>query len=224
MKLSDFDYYLPRSAIAQFPLKDRDASRMMVIKKEERSISHHLFKEIDEFLSPGDVCVVNNSRVIPARLWGTKESGGRVEILLLTKRGQERHAVVWDALIRPARRVKVGTILRFDDKGVAQIRERIDGKKWRVAFSSEMPFEEFLEKYGAVPLPPYIKRKDTAEDRERYQTIFASTPGSVAAPTAGFHFSPYILGKITARGVKVVEVTLHVGYRLTFWEKSPPGG
>ncbi|HOL59950.1 MAG TPA: tRNA preQ1(34) S-adenosylmethionine ribosyltransferase-isomerase QueA [Syntrophales bacterium] len=212
MKLSDFDYFLPRSAIAQYPLEERDASRMMVIKRAEKSISHHLFGEIDTFVMPGDVLVVNDSRVIPARLYGWKETGGKVELLLLKKHREERLAEIWDVLVRPARRVKVGTLIQLGEKAVAKVIERVDGKKWRLAFSVEGPFDKFLEAMGNVPLPPYIKRKDTPDDRARYQTIFAARPGSVAAPTAGFHFSSRILEKIEARGAKVVPITLHVGY------------
>lgn len=212
MKVSDFDYFLPRSAIAQHPLAKRDASRMMVIKRGEKSISHHLFSDIDAFVGPGDVLVVNDSRVIPARLHGQKETGGVVEILLLKKCGDERLFTIWEALVKPARRVKVGNLIQLGGEAVAKVVERVDSKKWRLAFFADEPFEDFLHKHGEVPLPPYIKRKDTPEDRERYQTIFASRPGSVAAPTAGFHFSPKILEKIEARGAKVVSITLHVGY------------
>ncbi|MCX7982824.1 MAG: tRNA preQ1(34) S-adenosylmethionine ribosyltransferase-isomerase QueA [Syntrophales bacterium] len=212
MKISEFDYFLPRSAIAQYPLETRDASRMMVIKKAEKSISHHLFSEIDNFIFPGDVLVVNDSRVIPARIHGWKESGGKVELLLLRKIGETRLTTVWDALVKPGSRVKEGTVIKLGAGAVAKVLERLEGKKWRLSFLVEGSFEDFLQTHGEVPLPPYIKRKDTPADRERYQTIFASHPGSVAAPTAGFHFSPRILEKIEARGGKIVRVTLHVGY------------
>lgn len=216
MKLSDLDYYLPRAAIAQYPLKEREASRMMIIKREERAIYHHQFHEIDTFLKEGDVLVVNDSRVIPARLHGVKEAGGKVELLLLRNRGETRHAIIWDVLVKPARRVKEGTIVLFGNGALAQAMERIDDKKWRFAFSVDGSFDDFLAQYGETPLPPYIKRADgegnDVPDQERYQTIFARHPGSVAAPTAGFHFSEPILERIHARGARIVPITLHVGY------------
>jgi len=215
MDVAELDYYLPRSAIAQYPLAERDASRMMVIKKEERAIYHHQFRDLCTFLRAGDVLVVNDSRVIPARLYGLKETGGKVELLLLKRISEMGHGEIWEAMVKPARRVREGTVIHFGDDALAQVVERVDEKKWRLVFSVPGSFEEFLSSYGETPLPPYIKREGDRlplQDRQRYQTIFARHPGSVAAPTAGFHFSPAMLEQLQARGVQVVPITLHVGY------------
>ncbi len=218
MNLADFDYDLPPELIAQAPLDKRDSSRMLVIHRNKDLIDHRSFYDIDSYLGPGDVLVVNDSKVIPARLTGTKETGGTVEILLLSRRDDraDESAALWDVLLKPAKRVHEGSSIFFGNAGKAKIIRRISDKKWRIAFSTPVPFEEFLHACGTAPLPPYIKRKGGAKgninDLERYQTIYARAPGSVAAPTAGFHFSDQVIDKLAAKGVSIAPVTLHVGY------------
>ena len=218
MKLSDFAYELPPELIAQAPLAERDASRMMILNRREGLVDHHFFREIDAYLEEGDVLVVNDSKVIPARLMGRKETGGTVEILLLSggDEGKDPSPAVREALLKPAKRVRAGTRISFGDAGEALVTERISDKKWRLTFSTPGSFEDFLQACGTAPLPPYIKRKGTGAgnpgDLERYQTIYARVPGSVAAPTAGFHFSPRVLERLSRKGIPLVTVTLHVGY------------
>lgn len=218
MKLSAFDYDLPPEAIAQAPLPERDASRMMVLHRNDTRIEHAAFCDITSFLHAGDVLVVNDSKVIPARLTGTKETGGTVEILLLSgKDNPDDHAeAVWDVLLKPAKRVREGTVISFGQKGRARVTKRLSDKKWRLVFSTAGTFDDFLQTCGTAPLPPYIKRTGQVpgaiNDLERYQNIYAHSPGSVAAPTAGFHFSPRVMEQLVRKGVLVVPVTLHVGY------------
>ena len=217
MKLTDFDYDLPEELIAQKPGSERDRSRMMVLDRRGCSLENRLFFELTEFLRAGDVLVVNESKVIPARLTGKKETGGRIEILLLTRRSPaEDPAPVWEVLLRPAKRVGPGTRISFDSGGEAEALERLSDRKWVLRFETAAPFDAFLDETGSAPLPPYIKRDPRAgksrDDLERYQTVYARTPGSVAAPTAGLHFSEEVLGRIRAKGIPVAPVTLHVGY------------
>ena len=218
MRLIDFDYHLPAELIAQAPLPERDASRMMVLKRNEGLIDHSFFHQIDSCLEEGDVLVVNDSKVIPARLTGTKKTGGVIEILLLTGREERTGTVtaVWEALLKPAKRVREGTKIDIGEAGEVEVLERISDKRWRLAFRTSAPFSEFLHTHGSAPLPPYIKRKrggpDGIDDLERYQTIYARVPGSVAAPTAGFHFSAPVLERLARKGVATASVTLHVGY------------
>jgi S-adenosylmethionine:tRNA ribosyltransferase-isomerase len=219
MKLADFDYTLPEELIAQEPAPARDQSRLMIVDRRDASIRHTIFTALPGYLQPGDVLVVNNSRVIPARLMGNKETGGRIEALLLSckvKTTSRRQS--WEALLKPAKGIRPGMVLRFAEDCQAHVVSRISEKKWLLDFTLSLPFEEFLEQQGASPLPPYIKRrgedqeKQALTDRERYQTIYAHIPGSVAAPTAGLHFSPEVLAALAGKGVPVAHVTLHVGY------------
>jgi len=211
MDISDFDYELPEELIAQVPLEQRDASRMLVIDRKNQSWSDSRFSTFTEFLRSTDVVVINNTRVIPARLIGRRlPSGGRVEILLV----RELEPAVWEALVRPGVRLKRGSTVGFD--GGRLIAEILDqpGKELRqVQFYCEGSFGDILEDIGLAPLPPYIKRTSGAssQDRERYQTVFSSKPGAIAAPTAGLHFSPRMLAEVRARA-RVAEITLHVGY------------
>lgn len=219
MKLADFDYTLPEELIAQQPAAARDQSRLMVVDRRSGSISHSIFNTLHGYLQTGDVLVVNDSRVIPARLTGKKETGGRIEVLLLacnsrtTSRQQS-----WEALLRPAKSIRPGMAVNFAEGCEARIISRISEKKWLLDFTIPYPFDEFLEQQGTSPLPPYIKRRgeetgrQALMDRERYQTIYARIPGSVAAPTAGLHFSPEVLTALAGQGVPVARVTLHVGY------------
>jgi S-adenosylmethionine:tRNA ribosyltransferase-isomerase len=191
---------------------------MMVLQRHESRIEGRFFYDIDSYLDAGDILVVNDSKVIPARLTGRKDTGGEIEILLLTGDNADMGAsmAIWDVLLRPAKRVREGTRIHFGTAGEGRVMRRLSDKKWRMLFSTPGSFQDFLRQYGTAPLPPYIKRKRKASgdvnDIERYQTIYARTPGSVAAPTAGFHFSPRVMEKLASRGVSIVPVTLHVGY------------
>ncbi len=197
MLVEEFDYPLPKELIAQKPLKNRDESRLMVLRGDE--IIHAVFSQIDEFLERGDLLVVNNSRVIPARLRGRKSTGGRVELLLLQGEDTE-----WECLVKG--RVKEGTELQFGSLRARVLEKK--GMEVKVKFSAPVVLQ-ILEKIGEMPTPPYIKEK--LEEPERYQTIFAKKPGSVAAPTAGFHFSETLLKKLGDKGIEMAEITLHVG-------------
>ena len=217
MRLEDFDYNLPEALIAQHPCEMRDHARMMVVKRETEEIVDDIFFNLPEYLKKGDVVVINDSKVIPARLIGEKETGGLIEILLLSKKSKESEPFqTWEVLLRPAKRVRTGTIISFESGCEAIIVDRLSDKKWLIKFKTEMNFQHFLSQYGTAPLPPYIKRKKGSAERDkdidRYQTIYARTPGSVAAPTAGMHFSHLVLDKIKKKGVNVAPVTLHVGY------------
>lgn len=219
MKLADFDYTLPEDLIAQEPASERDQSRLMIVDRRSGSIRHTIFNTLHRYLQKGDVLVVNNSRVIPARLTGKKATGGRVEVLLLSRKsGGTSRQQSWEALLKPAKSIRPGMEVRFAEGCEARVISRISEKKWLLDFTAPLPFEEFLEQLGAPPLPPYIKRRgegtqrQSITDRERYQTIYAQSPGSVAAPTAGLHFSPAVLTALEGQGVPVAQVTLHVGY------------
>ncbi|MFZ5650798.1 MAG: tRNA preQ1(34) S-adenosylmethionine ribosyltransferase-isomerase QueA [Bacillota bacterium] len=208
MKVTEFDYSLPEDLIAQDPAGSRDQSRLMVIRKDNETFDHRVFRDIVEYLRPGDVLVVNDTRVIPARMYGTREdTGGQVEVLLLKKNTGDG---LWEALVRPGRRVRPGTVLLFGD-GICRgtVIDATDTGGRLIRFESAAPFEEVLESVGMMPLPPYIKKYP--EDPGRYQTVYARREGSVAAPTAGLHFTGDLLEKIMCSGVKVVRVLLHVG-------------
>ena len=227
MLVSDFDFHLPEELIAQEPLADRAASRMLVLNRQTGSFSDDQFRNFPEHLHPGDVLVLNNSRVFPARLFGHRSGEhaqqlsprnpasreflkGRVEVLLTRQLGNNE----WEALVRPGRKLGVGEVLRFgEDAGAleAEIIGRGQYGERKLRFHPQPDFFERLERLGHVPLPPYISREDRSSDRERYQTVFARDRGSTAAPTAGLHFTPEILKQIRAKGVEIVEVTLHVG-------------
>lgn len=213
MKLSDFDYRLPEEFIAQDPCESRDQSRMMIVRKSDGTIGRRSFFELPEFLKEGDALVINNSKVFPARLSGRKTTGGAVEILLLAdKAGKTSTSPVWEVMLRPGKRLAPGTVIYLDGEGSARIVERVSDKKWILAFETGMPFHGFLEKYGRAPLPPYIKRKERSlRDIDRYQTVYAKVPGSVAAPTAGLHFSEKVLETLKQKGIHTATVTLHVG-------------
>jgi len=186
---------------------------MMVVDRRHGSFECRHFYELPEFLEKDDLLVINNSKVIPAKLSGKKSTGTTIEMLLLEKAGSP---VTWEVLLRPAKRVGVGTKIFFDDHSWAEITERISDKKWAVSFHPETGFDTFLEKFGSAPLPPYIKRKKglikNPQDLQRYQTVYAKNPGSVAAPTAGLHFSEGTLNTLRESGTDIAQVTLHVGY------------
>ncbi len=204
---SDYDYYLPEELIAQTPLKDRSESRLMVLNRENKTIEHMHFSDIIDKLSSNDVLVLNDTKVIPARLYGNKEdTGALIEILLLHDCGEN----VWQTLAKPQRRVKVGSIITFGDgslKAECISKEDMGICHFRLIYDGILV--EILDKLGEMPLPPYIHEK--LEDKDRYQTVYARNPGSAAAPTAGLHFTPELLKRIKDKGIELVFVTLHVG-------------
>ncbi len=217
MKLEDFGYHLPEELIAQTPSNLRDESRMMVVKRRTGEIECRTFRDLPEFAEKGNVLVINDTKVIPARLMGKKSTGGMIEILLLSRMSKDSNSPeTWQVLLRPAKRVRVGERILFDTDGEAKVIDRVSEKKWIVTFATGLAFDAFLKQYGRTPLPPYIRRHkdslDSAADMDRYQTIYARFPGSVAAPTAGLHFSQNIFDTLKKNGVYVVPVTLHVGY------------
>ena len=210
MYISDFDYELPPDLIAQAPLETRDASRMLVLDRREQTWSDSSFKEFTRHLRANDVVVVNNSRVIPARLTGHRETGGHVEIFLV----REIETNLWEALVRPGNRLKKGARVNFGDgKLIAEMLDDPGAEIRRVRFHCEGAFEDLLAQFGSTPLPPYIKRPTgtSSEDRERYQTIYSKHRGAIAAPTAGLHFTPEVLAEVS-RVASLAEITLHVGY------------
>ncbi|HYU98316.1 MAG TPA: tRNA preQ1(34) S-adenosylmethionine ribosyltransferase-isomerase QueA [Pyrinomonadaceae bacterium] len=216
MLLSEFDYELPEELIAQQPLEQRDASRMLVLNRATQTQEDSKFELLPSYIRPGDVVVVNNTRVFPARLIGQREpSGGRIEVLL----AREVKPAVWEALVRPAQRIKVGARVRFGDSGLrAEVLECLEKGFRLLRFETESsertPLETLLLEQGQTPLPHYIRRDggESVDDSERYQTVFARERGAIAAPTAGLHFTPEVISAIQARGARVVEITLHVGY------------
>ena len=206
MKKSDFDFYLPEELIAQTPLEKRDGSRLLVLDKESGAMEHRHFYDLPEYLRAGDCLVLNNSRVLPARLIGTRPGGGAVELVLLRDLGEGR----WECLSRPGRKTKPGTALSFGGGELKATVEAVaEGGNRIVKFDYQGIFLEVLERLGKMPLPPYIKEE--LNDPERYQTVYSRELGSAAAPTAGLHFTNELLEKIQAMGVKVCYVTLHVG-------------
>jgi S-adenosylmethionine:tRNA ribosyltransferase-isomerase len=209
MKTSDFWYDLPRELIAQDPLEDRSSSRLMVLDRQTGQLEHHVFREIVDFLNPGDCLVINNTRVIPARLIGVKEdTGAAVEVLLL-KRIPGRESV-WETLVRPGKKCRPGARLSFGDGLLrGEVAEVVEDGNRLVRFAYDGVFEEILDRLGQMPLPPYITHE--LKDRDRYQTVYAKYDGSAAAPTAGLHFTEDLLDQIREKGVKIAQLTLHVG-------------
>jgi S-adenosylmethionine:tRNA ribosyltransferase-isomerase len=216
MRLSDFDYELPDELIAQHPLEQRDASRMLVLNRATHTWKDSSFKYLPDYVRPGDVVVANNTRVFPARLIGQRDpSGGRVEVLLLREIETADVYSIWEALVRSAHRVKDGARLRFGDSHLhAEVLESSAKGLRLLRFEGDKTIEALLNQRGQTPLPPYIRRpKGTSvQDRERYQTVFARERGAIAAPTAGLHFTPEVIAAICARDAQVVEITLHVGF------------
>ena len=206
-RTSDYDFELPHELIAQRPLERRDASRLMVLDRTTESIRHGVFTDIVELLSPPDVLVVNRSRVLRARLLGIRASGAPAEILLLKPVGDAR----FEAMVSPGGKLKPGRRVQIAPDFAVEILEVTERRTRIVRLESGLPLAEAIERYGHVPLPPYIERADASEDAERYKTVFARESGSVAAPTAGLHFTPELLAAIEARGVARAEVLLHVG-------------
>ena len=207
MKTKDFDYYLPEELIAQTPLEKRDESRLMCLDKETGELSHHHFYELPDFLNPGDCLILNNSRVLPARLLGQRlPGGGACEVLLLIDRGDK----TWECIVRPGKYLRKGTKMQFGNGELkAEVVDVLPDGNRMVKFDFEGIFLEVLEHLGKMPLPPYITKQ--LEDQSQYQTVYAKELGSAAAPTAGLHFTPELMDTLRAMGVGIAEVTLHVG-------------
>lgn len=207
MKVADFNYDLPEELIAQVPIQKRDASRLMVLDREEKTIEDKVFQDILTYLKPGDCLVRNNTKVIPARLYGIKEETGvKIEFLLLKRMESD----IWETMVHPGRRLKVGTKVTFGNGLLkAEILEVMEGGNRKVKFEYEGIFNEILDKIGLMPLPPYIH--ESLKQKDRYQTVYARNEGSSAAPTAGLHFTEELLEKIKEKGIEIANVTLHVG-------------
>ena len=208
MRLSDFDYHLPEELIAQEPPAERDGARMLVLHREAQRWEDRLFRDLPEYLAAGDCLVLNDSRVLPSRLMGQRE-GGECEVMLLEPVSAD--ALEWRALVRPGRKLRVGAVVRFDDGFSAEIVAQGERGERTVRLLGAEDVYSAIDRLGHVPLPPYIKRQDRVEDRERYQTVFARERGSVAAPTAGLHFTGEMLERCGTAGAQIARVTLHVG-------------
>ena len=215
MKLSDFQFDLPKTLLAQRPSPDRDESRLMVLNRKEEKIEHYVFKDIINFFEEGDVMVLNNTKVFPARLFGNKEkTGARIEVFLLRELNQDQR--LWDVLVDPARKIRIGNKLYFgeDDSLVAEVIDNTTSRGRTLRFLFDGSYDQFrlkLKELGQTPLPKYINRPLEDEDQERYQTIYAKHEGAVAAPTAGLHFSKHLLKRLEIKGIDIAELTLHVG-------------
>ena len=207
MKVSEFNYSLPKELIAQHPYDKRDEARLMILDKENKKIEHKIFKDIIDYLNVGDCLVINNTKVIPARLYGKKDTGAKIEFLLL----KNIEGDIWEAIVKPGSKLKIGAKVSFGD-GIlkAEILDILEDGKRKVKFEYDGIFNEILDKIGLMPLPPYITEA-TKEDTEKYQTVYAKYDGSAAAPTAGLHFTEELLNKIKKKGVEIANVTLHVG-------------
>ncbi len=215
MKLSHFNFNLPAELLAEFPAENRDESRLMVINRKNKTIEHKMFKDIIEYFDDGDVMILNNTKVFPARMYGNKEkTGARIEVFLLRELNAEQR--LWDVLVDPARKIRIGNKLYFgdDDSLVAEVIDNTTSRGRTLRFLYDGSYEEFrrkLTELGETPIPKYINREVTEEDAERYQTIYAKEEGAVAAPTAGLHFSKHLLKRLEIKGIDFAEVTLHVG-------------
>ena len=228
MKLTDFDYNLPKELIAQYPSEAREESRLLVLHRETDKIEHRIFRDIVGYFNQGDLLVLNNTKVVPARLVGKKDTGGKVEALVLNPSPSPQNPELinkfrvlgrgckvrgeCEVLLKPARGCKIGSKLIFGDGKLEAKVARIENGRRFLRFECNGDFEKLLDKFGKIPLPPYIKREPVGSDRDRYQTVYAKNKGAVAAPTAGLHFTKDILSQISRKGVDVDYVTLHVGY------------
>ncbi len=215
MKLSHFQFNLPKELLAEHPAENRDESRLMVIHRKTKTIEHRMFKDIIEYFDDGDVLILNNTKVFPARLYGNKEkTGARIEVFLLRELNAEQR--LWDVLVDPARKIRIGNKLYFgdDDSLVAEVIDNTTSRGRTLRFLYDGSYDEFrnkLTELGETPIPKYINREVTEDDAERYQTIYAKEEGAVAAPTAGLHFSKHLLKRLEIKGVNFAEITLHVG-------------
>ncbi len=208
MRIEEFDYTLPSSLVAQYPSSQRGESRLMVLDRSQGTIEHRDFQDILDYFHPGDLLVMNNTLVLPARLIGKKETGGKCEILLIPSRNGTKG--VWEVLIRGSGRMKPGARIQFEEGLSGEVKEIKNGKG-KICFSGQGGVMEILRKIGHMPLPPYIKREDEPLDKDRYQTIFAEREGSIAAPTAGLHFTHSLLQSLRDQGVTTTWITLHIG-------------
>ena len=202
---STYFYELPEELIAQTPLEPRDSSRLLVYNRNEQKVEHKIFRDIIDYLQPNDILVVNNSRVLPARLFGYKDTGAKIEILLQKRINLNN----WEVIAKPFKRLSIGTKVTFNEEFYCEVTEKKDYGECKIKFCYKGSFEEALDKVGSMPLPPYIKEK--LKDKERYQTVYSKVEGSSAAPTAGLHFTNDLIQKIKDKGIKIVEVLLHVG-------------
>jgi S-adenosylmethionine:tRNA ribosyltransferase-isomerase len=209
MLVKDFDYHLPDELIARYPAPERDLSRLMLLDRAQGTITDGLFRNISDYLKPGDLLVLNDTRVIPARLCGHKTTGGKVEIFLV--RRQDSELELWSCLMRSSKGVRQGHSIILSCGMVASVCERIDPETWLIRFDGPEPFEVWLEREGQMPLPPYLQRAADSQDQQRYQTVFARTAGAVAAPTAGLHFTRTLLEELAEKGIACVYLTLHTG-------------
>jgi S-adenosylmethionine:tRNA ribosyltransferase-isomerase len=213
MRLSDLHYDYPKHLIAKYPAEPRDSARLMVLNRKTQTIEHRIFRDIVDYFNPGDVLIVNDTKVFPARLFGHKEkTGARIEVFLLRELNSEGR--LWDVLVDPARKIRVGNKIYFEGDLVAEVVDNTTSRGRTIRFLFDGSNEDLyrkIEEIGHTPLPPYIKREDEPEDRERYQTIFARHKGSVAAPTAGLHFTPELVERLRQKEVDIVPITLHVG-------------
>ena len=200
-----FDYYLPQELIAQTPAEPRDHSRLLVYNRADKSTEHRHFFDITEYLHPGDALVINDTRVLPARLFGTTENGGAMQVLLLNRRDRD----TWEVLVKPGKKARIGAKITFSQELACTVMDILDDGQRLVRFEYKGVFEEILDRLGQMPLPPYITER--LEDKERYQTVYSRQVGSAAAPTAGLHFTKELLEKIEAMGVEIIPVLLHVG-------------
>ncbi len=208
MRLDEFDYELPEGLIAQYPPARRGNSRLILLDRDRDEVRETTFSNFTRYLMEGDIVVVNETKVIPARIFGRKRTGGKIEIFLVKRTGEGE----WLSMLRPSRRVRPGDSLLVGDEGYeVVVRDRTAGGEWRVILPGDISEDDFMERFGHVPLPPYIKRGDDTDDRNRYQTIYAKREGSVASPTAGLHFNDEILRMMRSRGVTLLPLTLHVG-------------
>ena len=215
MKLSQFEFELPEKLVAEYPSEERDESRLMVVHKDTGEIEHKMFKDILDYFDDGDVFVLNNTKVFPARMYGNKEkTGAKIEVFLLRELNKE--SLLWDVLVDPARKIRIGNKLYFgeDDELVAEVIDNTTSRGRTLRFLFDGPYEEFkatITKLGNTPLPKYIKRDAEKSDAERYQTIFATEEVAVAAPTAGLHFSKQLMKRLEIKGIEFARLTLHVG-------------
>ncbi len=220
MRLAEFDYELPEGLIAQYPEQQRDKSRLLVLDRQNRKVEHRFFSDVPYFMEEGDILVLNDTRVIPARLFGKKETGGKVEVLLVKQVHPQKPEgdggyKVWECLVRSSKRPKVGSRIHFNEYLEGEVTEKVANGKYVVRFHPGGNFEDLLDEVGRIPLPPYIRRdkesRDFQMDAERYQTVFAKNKGAIAAPTAGFHFTEELISRIREKGVKIACITIHIG-------------
>ncbi|MFZ4858743.1 MAG: tRNA preQ1(34) S-adenosylmethionine ribosyltransferase-isomerase QueA [Desulfuromonadaceae bacterium] len=209
MLVKDFTFHLPSELIARHPPEKRDGSRLMLLDRSAQSVIEDLFSNLQEYLKPGDLLVLNDTRVIPARLFGQKQTGGRVELFLLQRRNGSDEC--WECLVKSAKRFREGQEILLESGMIATVLSRTVSGNWLIRFIGNESFPLWLEREGHMPLPPYLQREDLREDRERYQTVFAQEPGAVAAPTAGLHFTHELLNQLAVNGVETAFLTLHTG-------------